>query len=426
MIKKLITTIIIILFFYIGCTKRERLNPIDPLNPNTDGKPQNLTVYSDKDTVVLSWTSVQIKEKIGYNIYRRQSGENDYQFIHLTNSEAYQFIDRDVHYDTTYSYRISLKTTSYESPPSDSVVITPGPTNIYITDVYNYQIIKLSHDAIHEIRRYNVDGNPWDIDIDPNAGTIWFSDVLWNAIVYRSQNEWIGITSPTTWWEPIDLTIDYQRKIVWAADQRNKLIRIPMTSPNNLIELSHEQFQKPNSVDVDIHSGTCWLADPGANKVFRINSIGNTITPVPFDFLDPVGLVIYQSESSVYVADRNRIIKISADGSIVVWGGQEFLKIIAIAINQQTGELWISDQNPDTSSAMIIKEDNQGNRLFEIKNFKLPQALAVNTYDGSCFVTDSEKGKIIQISSQGQILSEFGNYYYPRGVAIEYLSRIIY
>ncbi len=106
---------------------------------------------------------------------------------------------------------IMLLSGDYESPESDSVSITPGPTIIWFTDADDRQIISLSHDGLHEIDRLTVTGYPWDVIIHPRDRSIWFSDVLFGFIYRISGDEWKAYTPEDGWWEPLDIELDERR-----------------------------------------------------------------------------------------------------------------------------------------------------------------------------------------------------------------------
>ena len=172
----------------IHCNDRKRLNPLDPQNPDTKGKPTGLRILSEFDTITLRWNSVNVDGLVGYHIYRKLAETSSYQLIHLAPADSNIFYDRHVTYNNTYTYKVSVVTSTYESQPSDSLSITPGPTVIWVADADNRRIIKISHDGLHEIERIAVTGLPWDIYITSDDRSIWFSDVLFGDI-YRIQGE---------------------------------------------------------------------------------------------------------------------------------------------------------------------------------------------------------------------------------------------
>ena len=57
-----------------GCSNRERLNPLDPRNPDTLGRPTGLRVTSNRHRVTLSWEFVEHANVLGISVWRRIEG----------------------------------------------------------------------------------------------------------------------------------------------------------------------------------------------------------------------------------------------------------------------------------------------------------------------------------------------------------------
>ena len=54
-----------------GCSRRERANPFDPLNPSTSGRPSGFVALAGDREVRLRWQAVQGNSLSGYQIFRR-------------------------------------------------------------------------------------------------------------------------------------------------------------------------------------------------------------------------------------------------------------------------------------------------------------------------------------------------------------------
>lgn len=402
------------------CSDRKHANPLDPQNPDTGGKPVGLKIYSEFDTIVLSWNRISVNGLMGYNIYRKISGDTSFSVVYLTPADSAQFFDRHVTYNLKHTYQISALTSGYESPKSDSVSIVPGPTNIWVTDAYNRRIIKISHDGLHEISRISVDGYPWDIALDTNDRSIWYGDVLWGWVYHVKNDNWTYYSSPTSWWEPVDLMFDQEREILWVADEQGKIIRILTTFADSLQEIDNVVFKTPFSIAINRQTGYCWMADPQSKNVFRISDDGKTIKMINVSFVRPMAVAVNSMDGSCWVADSSRIVKLLSDGSFSFSFEGQLQYAYTLEVNQNTGELWVVDFGITSNDSRLIKFDEHGNKLFQITGFNFPKAIAINLDDNGCVVADTENGRVVRVSSRGEILSEIGNYYYPRGIAIEY------
>ena len=111
---------VVILFILIGCADRERNNPLDPQNIETNGKPAGLDIISFGPKNILSWDVVKLEGLLGIKILRNSSGDTIFKEIALvTNKSSYD--DTNVDFGITYSYKIQYITESYQSPFSDKI-----------------------------------------------------------------------------------------------------------------------------------------------------------------------------------------------------------------------------------------------------------------------------------------------------------------
>ena len=57
-------------FIFLGCSNREPLNPLDPNNPFTGGKPTGLSLIPIQNTVQILWDPIDLIDINNYTIYR--------------------------------------------------------------------------------------------------------------------------------------------------------------------------------------------------------------------------------------------------------------------------------------------------------------------------------------------------------------------
>jgi len=142
--------LILVLFFIYGCADRQHDNPLDPLNKKTKGRPVGLDVLSFESTAVLTWQSFQVDGLIGIKVYRQKKNDSTFQEIGLVTDQS-NFEDKSVDFGITYNYRIQAITEKYQTPFSDVVSITPGPSYIWVTSGSFGIVSKITHDASHLI-----------------------------------------------------------------------------------------------------------------------------------------------------------------------------------------------------------------------------------------------------------------------------------
>jgi sugar lactone lactonase YvrE len=191
-------------------------------------------------------------------------------------------------------------------------------------------------------------------------------------------------------------------------------------------------FNTPSGIAIDA-SGNLYVADTGNNRIRRVTPQG-VVTTIAGDghagytdgpgrdaqFNGPIGVAV-ETDGSVYVADsyNDRIRKIASDGVVstlaggTVPGYQDgpaldalFDTPCALALTKEH-ELLIADTGNDrlrkltrdgqvvTLSCNIASENNVAGRI------AAPTGLAL-THDGFIYVTEARRGRVIQISPQGE------------------------
>ena len=207
----------VLVFLFLSCSERQRLNPLDPLNPKTGGRPTGLRIISEYKTVTLWWDRVNVKNLQGYNLYRKKGGDQIFHKIAVVSPDSSQFSDRDVCYGITYSYRLSAFTTSFESPLSEAVSITPGPTFNWVVDTYRGKVVKLTFDGLHQIFTIGGFGLPMAITPDRKGKGVWVVDYFYGKVYKISHNGRI-LSSFTGFSMPRDLDVDTLRGNIWVVD----------------------------------------------------------------------------------------------------------------------------------------------------------------------------------------------------------------
>ena len=88
------------LYFILSCSDREPLNPLDPNNPFTAGKPTGLRLLPIQSTVKIIWNPIDVNDLTFYAVYKGVSGSEmfkrwevspDSTFILDTNVSFFDF-----------------------------------------------------------------------------------------------------------------------------------------------------------------------------------------------------------------------------------------------------------------------------------------------------------------------------------------------
>jgi hypothetical protein len=310
-IKKLSVYIVLILILLLifDCSERERLNPLDPNNPYTNGSPQNVQIYSHKKEAVISWNPVEVNSLVKYNIYRSVQDSTGLMLYDSVQAGNTTYIDELPDYNLEYYYSIQAVTETDTSLRSEIVSTIPGEYNFLIADFHGHQILELSYDGKHVIKYFNdvsasglvnmagqifaidlwaenlqkianyqlsiiaqIDEEPVEIEANPEKGVLYIlcRDTN-NLLSYSSEGNLINRINPG--WNinfGTRAAYDSTNNYLWITNQDSNEIHY-YDFNNESLELVSKDIESPNEIEIDKNGG-CWIAS--AEGIIRINNLG--------------------------------------------------------------------------------------------------------------------------------------------------------
>ena len=407
------------LIISITCSKRERLNPIDPQNPETNGKIEKIYLSSYKEQVTLEWNPVHINNDFpGYKIYKKADIEPEFVFYSLVSPDSNIFIDNDVEYGHKYSYQVSVLADDFESTLSDTISISPGPTCIWVSDIYINSLIRLTHDCSHEIERIRIDGEPRDLFLDQPTNTIWFADVLTNDVYnYDLTLQKQNVIASFQYSNPFDFAVSEKFNQVWIADDR--LGKVIVINKQGELLKEFEGFEYPYSIDINQTDGSCCICDLKKKSVIRISTQFDTLFCFE-NLLRPTNVSVVDNSGDCWIADSSRVIRLNSDGEIVCTIATNFYNALYLAADKELGSCWVLDVAYYIPVSKLYYFTPNGTKIFEIENLNWPENLTVNQNDHSCIVAESGGGRFVKIMQDGEFFGQKTGYDYPYGLSIEY------
>lgn len=395
-----------------GCADRERKNPLDPQNIDTKGKPVGLEIISFGPKNILSWDAVKLDGLLGIKILRKSTIDSIFQEIALVTDKS-SFEDKSVDYGVTYSYKIQIITESFQSPPSDEVSITPGPSSVWVTTGSGGGVIKLTHDASHKVFERSQFLYPIGITSVGYKKGIFITDFFLDQVVRITENgnisSWIsGFGSP------FDIDYDQLKTKFWVVDRDFGDIILTDTLGSNITKAA--SFKYPVALSLDESTGNCWVADSGNDQIGYINARTLNVTRFS-NYNNPTDVDANSSNGSCWIADSSRILNIDKNGNILVQVNG-FNEATNIAVNEITGDCWVLDWFFEANQSKVVKVSKSGTKLFELDGFYDPQSLDVDTFDGSCIVADRLNFRVVKISDSGNVIGEWQTSGPPRTVKV--------
>ncbi len=318
-----------------SCSDRERLNPVDPQNPVTNGAPAGLTVTSHRKTVTLNWNPVEVNNLIGYNIYRTL-GSGFPELYHTVSAPSVVFFDSDVQYDSIYSYTVQTITTFDSSTLSEPVVITPGPVNIWIADYYDMTVKRLTYDGIHVLGTTSLT-SPIAILVDTvHSQTIvadyWQQRLYFLAMDLQLSSE-ISLEYP-----PVALALDNTSGRIYALLQAEYgTIRVYESNGDSSATIPFPQEVSINTaIAYDPVGNSLWIT--GRNVVYQYRFQGQTGYALQAGLAVSGAIVADPIAGGCWVGVDSGIVKISGNGAIdtLKWSFKPF----ALSVDPNNGDCY--------------------------------------------------------------------------------------
>jgi DNA-binding beta-propeller fold protein YncE len=397
---------------FSGCSDRPRLNPLDPKNPNTLGRPTGLNVISMRDTVMLRWDRLDLRDLSGFQIYRQLQGDPGFSPIAQTPPGIYSYRDVRAKFDTMHSYRISALAPDFESPLSNAVTITPGPTFSWVADGRSGDLIKLTHDGTHEILRSGAFPSSFRLQIDAQRGYIWVLEEFRGSELGRLDINGRNVRRFESIGGPADLAVNQSDGSVWVADTlTNGLMKF---NSDGTRAIKNEAYKRIVALAVHPQTHEVWVLSRDSQRVLIFSPTGELRRQASDSLQRPRDIDIDGRTGKVWVADGTHVIRLDAEGNQETLSPQTFRFVYRLSADEVSGGCWLIDYSTSFRDSRLVKLAPDGALSFpEILGFDRPESLAANPYDGSCLVADYGNDRLVRVSADGQSLSAYGRISLP-------------
>ncbi len=397
-----------------GCSKRAHLNPFDPENPATGGRPEGFIALAGNQAVILHWTPTTSPGLIGYQIFRR--GPDDTDFHPLTGvlpPVTSSIGDYGLANGRDHRYRIYFVfDRGLGGLPSEDVA-TPGPLRPWVTDVGAGTLVRLTADGRHVVESLRFQGvDPAAVDVDPLTGTVWTCGEGGDPLAYTpSTGDQMIIPGLPP---PVSVLVDRIGRTVWIGDGlADRLYHLQVTgAPATPAVLTG--IQLPISMALDTQTRSLWVADRDGNLVWRYSSSGALQSTTDVAAPSRIALDQVTHEAWVTSFDNGRVVRLSPFGApldtVAAATGP-----IGIAVDGAHERVWVADALGDR--VLALRRD--GSVEFTVTGEPRPQEVAVDDSTGEAWVTLYSAGAVARLSPAGHELLRVGGMNAPWGVALD-------
>ncbi len=396
-----LTAVMLFTAFFLSCSKRPRTNPLDPQNRETGGIPEKPRVVSFLDTVVVQWNPFRFNDITAIRIYRKLVGEAEFTAVSDVAPDQTEYMETGAPYEQPRWYRLSVISDDYETPPSEAVSITPGPSFIWLVNAADGKVSRITHDGQHVIFSAGLFLNPIRVAVNPRTHQAWISDFWSRAVVQLdAKGEPTGLEIIQR--DVIDIEIDTTDGSFWMLSRMPVALK-HYTADGNLL-WSLEQLQKPGAMTLDPIQNVLWLADNRARQLWEIDRNGQR-QGVLAGFAHVQDMVIDPLRQTLWIADSTQIVRIVLSDSTYTTVRSELALAKRLALNYRTGECWAVDRSRFRDQSTLYKFSATGQEVLALPGFTDLQAVAVNQFNNHAFVVEGATARLIQISPTGQRIS---------------------
>jgi DNA-binding beta-propeller fold protein YncE len=399
-----------------GCSTRGHLNPFDPANPETGGRPAGFQALAANQSVRLRWRETAAAGLVGHRLYRRTSA--DTVFIPITDvlpPTTTTHADFGLLNGVEHAYRLYFV---FESGPAGAPAearATPGPLRPWVADYRGGRLVRLSADGrvVAESLAPTAARNPVAVDVYPRDGTVWAvgpgSDVLvYNVNSGQQSSVGQGISSA------VSVVVDRVDGSAWVGDAGDDRVvhLLSNGAPADPPLLSGLDY--PGDLALDRADGTLWVVEQDGDRVRKYTSDGAAAATATVSRPSRVALDTLTHEAWVTSFEHGRVVRLSRDGvpldTVAAFEGP-----IGIAVDAVRGRIWVADALADE----VVALDPSGTIEFRVAGQPEAREIALDGASGEAWVTLTAAGAVSRLSPAGHEILRRGGLRGPWGIALD-------
>jgi DNA-binding beta-propeller fold protein YncE len=184
----------------------------------------------------------------------------------------------------------------------------------------------------------------------------------------------------------------------WVVSNGDKIYKIYPDGQADPNAIEFPDVSQAQTAEVDPKTGVVWIAVSAANTVFRYDPAIGDFKSIP-NINRPQSISINPKDNTVWVAGFDVVKKISADGSQIL---AEITDVHepSVAVNTSDGSCWVTH-----SRGQIFKHDASGARIVTSPvSLTEPKYVTVNPKTGNVWVADPQANILVKLDTNGQEL----------------------
>lgn len=399
-----------------GCDpeSRARRNPLDPRNPVTEGRPQNLRSVAEHQRIMLTWTPIALTDLKGYLLRRSTvTGGAVAETDIFVSPEFSRYVDLQVVNGQTYEYSLSaLVTPDTESLPSEPTVATPGPSSCWVADPGSGVIFRTSADARAIAVQVTGLSSPVAVSADPVDGGCWTTETISGILVRATAEGGLDVLVQGLL-RPGKVAVDARDGACWVVEDGHpagQTSAVTRVRRDGTIQFRIFAFTAPQAIAVDPTDGSVWVTDRANRQTAKMDETGRILFAAG-GFETPVDVVADPADGGCWVIDEGtkQVVKLNSTGDPVgtVSG---FVKPASGAYDNTQGSLWIADPGQQAVIKLLpgipasYNISQQTGFHLTVAGLQRPVSVSVDTRTGDCWVADLDDLLVLKLGPDGQLL----------------------
>ncbi len=399
-----------------GCSTRAHLNPFDPANPATGGRPASFQALAGDQSVHLRWQTFSVPGLLGYQVFRRAPGDTAFRPLTVvlpptTSSHTdFALLNGAEHH---YRLYFVLEDGLAGQPAED--VATPGPLRPWVADPLSGTLARLSADGRHVSESFPPAGGatPVSVDVNPADGRVWAVGPGGDVLVYEpgpGRSTVIGQGLGTL----ACVVVDRPDSSAWVADATNGRVLHLLPSGQSADPPVLSGLAYPGSLALDRSNRSLWVVEQDGDRVRRYTADGALAATAVVSKPSRVAVDPVTHEAWVTSLLLGRIVRLSPGGAaldtITACAGP-----IGIAVDATHRRIWVADAAADR----VVALSPDGTLEFLIAGQAEAREIAIDEATGEAWVTLAAAGAVARLSPTGVEILRVGGLGGPWGIALD-------
>jgi DNA-binding beta-propeller fold protein YncE len=396
---------------FAGCAERERANPFDPANQNTQGRPAGFMALARDGRVELVWQAQTAAGLEGYQVWRKTANETTFHAISaVLKPTVTHYSDVGLLNGLDHDYRLYYVLASGPGAGPAEDIATPGPQVPWVADGADGAVLEVTADGRHFAASHNGFVRPVSVAVDTISNHVWSSDPDAAEVRVLDASTGVSLTIPVSG-TPGSIATVAGDSSAWVCEEDGGLVL--HLGPDGQHLGIWSGFALPLGIAISGFDGSLWVCEHDGNRVWRRDFDLGTSTSVTLPLPSRVAVDGSTGEAWVTSFSNAVVWKLSpANVPVDTLGG--FFGPVGIAVDPQRGNVWVADPAGDQIRVFATN----GTPRFTVGGLPGARSVAVDPVTGDGWVAAITSGEIIRISATGAVIRRLAGAGSPNDIAV--------